>query len=234
MLSRKELFESPHLYEPLGTVKSIRNKASNYPGQNNIIKLFTSSKNRLLLKRNLYRISNSNGSNDNVDFIANLVDNNINEYLATHDIKNYRMAEYQAVGFMDYTELLRYINMEFIKFCHPKLKWNQFNPFREYVEVGPSNDRREVKYNDVMASDLPTINIWANQDTSISSKRFRNSNQIPYFQAHMHQRHYDRDNEGFRVQSKNESSLETFISGYDMSGIHKTLNSWTKSDWFGL
>ena len=233
MISEQDLLDRPDEYEPLGSVKSIRNRAAKMP-KIDLVRLFTSEKNIILLKRNLYRISQSNGSNDSKMYISELVDYNLYKYLDEHDISNYKLAEYQAVEFDDYVSLLRYINIEFLKFCYGDLKWNQFNPFREYIEVGPVDARRQVKYSEVTAADIPTINIWATQETAISCNKFRHHNAVPYYQAHMHQRHYDRSNEGLKTQSANESSLEAPIYGYDMVPIHKLLNSWTKDGWFGL
>ena len=234
MISKRDLFERPELYEPLGTVKSVRNKASVLPVSRSLVRLFTSDKNRFILKNNLYRISKNNGSNDSAEYISDVVDKLLNSYLASHDIENYRTSEYQATGIIDYVALLRHINIEFLKYCHPKLKWNQFNPFREWIEVGASDDRKEVRYRDVSAADIPTINVWANQDTTITDKKYRHRNAVPFFQAHMHQRHYDRSNEGFKVQSANESSLEAPVRAYDMSAIHQVLGNWTDKGWFGL
>jgi hypothetical protein len=233
MISQRDLLERPEEYEPLSSVKSIRNKETKMP-KINMVNLFVSEENRNLLKRNLYRISQSNGSNNSKEYIIKLVESKIPAYLRSHDINKYRMAEYQALGFNDYAILLRHINIEFIKFCYSGLKWNQFNPFREYVEVGPTDDRRQVKFSDVMPQDIPTINVWAIQDVAVSSSKLRHGNNIPYFQAHMHQRHYDNANEGFKAQSANESSLEAPIYKYDMKPIHDTLGSWTKKGWFGL
>lgn len=80
---------------------------------------------------------------------------------------------------------------------------------------------------DLMPEDIKRLDVWQETETNLNSNIYRYGNKIPIWQTSMNTRHYDVSNEGFR-SSKNRSSLNNLVMGYDMSGLINRVNR--KSD----
>lgn len=234
MIPFKNLLEDPENYQPLATEKGWRNRPNEVGYTNvDIFSVFVSDSNQALLANSLYQTARQNGNKASLEKFFNLIPLALDEFCKKTDISGYAMAEDTATGIVNWTDILRAVNNDFLKFCYNLLKWNTFNPFRSWVEVGDAENRRQVRMQDVLADDIPTINVWATQDTQRENKNFRYENKIPVWQWSMNTRHYDKSNEGFACGDPDRASLDNPIYGYDMKPIYKVLDNWTKSDWFG-
>jgi hypothetical protein len=87
--------------------------------------------------------------------------------------------------------------------------------------------------NEILEHEIPTIDVWAEQDISITNAAYRDHNKIPFYQRSMHNRHYDRNNDGLQHADPNRASLDTPINAFDMEPIHDLIDRWTDKDWFG-
>ena len=222
-------------YHPLGSVKAVRN----VPHKQSFVhvdvqEIFTSRDNRLLLAHKLSNEHRKNGGQSPKPKYMQLVNQLIQKYIKEHDINRLHTVDCQAVSQNDYVEILKTVNNRFLQDCYNYLRWNTFVPAREWVEVGAKNNRVQKKFTDLLASDIPTIDVWAVQEVQVSNDVYRNYNKIPYWQTTMHNRHYDKNNEGLSSQNADRASLETPIYSYDMSDINALTDKWTKDEWFGL
>jgi hypothetical protein len=118
----------------------------------------------------------------------------------------------------DWLEVLRCINNRFLKFVQRALRPNALLPSRATVEVGDGENRHRKKFSELLAHDIPTIDVWAVQEVQQYNQHFRYNNTIPVWQRSMAKRHYDRSNEGL-AETEESSSRETIQRGFDMSEI---------------
>ena len=78
------------------------------------------------------------------------------------------------------------------------------------------------KYDKMLASEYHTLNLWNEKIESFTDNSInRYDNKIPYWQTSMNIRHYDKSNGGFHDDIPERSSLDSQISGYDMTNIIK-------------
>lgn len=235
MISHRDLVFNPDDYKPLSSFKSVRNLPNKPDFTNvNIIKLFLSKSNMNLMINNIYRTSRENGHRSSLDTFRLLVPKLAVIFNKENNLNEYEVAEYSATGQTNWVELLRTINNDFTKYCYKYLKWNIFVPTREWVEVGPADNRVQKKYHEMTAADVPTLDVWREQEVQRYNSLFRNNNKIPFWQYTMHNRHYDRNNEGLTHNNADRASLETPVYGYDMKNINKALDKWTSTGWYGM
>jgi hypothetical protein len=234
MISYEDLVFNPDQYNPLSSHKSVYNKA-NVPDftKLDIETLFRSKPNRTMLARSLYRININNGGVSNLDKFVNLIPVAQNEFCMRNDISQYQMAEEDSDEIRDWAELLRVVNNNFTKFCYNYLKWNHFNPFRAKIDVGPLGNRTTKKYSDLLAADIPTIDIYGDYNIERNNKQFWLENKIPTWRASIHTRHLERDNDGLRNGNPDRASLEVFQRGFNMEKVESLIDKWHSKNWWG-
>lgn len=236
MIPYKDLLSQPEKYRPLGSVKSVNNIPSRPDFTDiDIAEVFRSDSNMHMMANSLYKVHRQNGGRLSIEKFLRLTPKLANNFMQKYSIYEFEDVDFQATGQHNWVELLRTINNEFVNYCYKWFKWNQFVPTREWGEVGPIDNRKQKRFYEMTADDIPTLDYWRNQEIQRMNKVFRYHNKIPFWQKTMHRRHHDRENEGFRYDDSDRSSLETPIHhAYDMSDIHKTLDKWTKTEWFGM
>lgn len=232
MISRHDLLYHAEEYQPLGSIKGMRNLPVRFAVDMNDV--MRSQVNMLLLCKSVYRYYRQNGGRASYDKICELVEVCLDRFMKEYDINDFISAEWQATGNNNYSEALNAANNMFMKKVYDLLPANRMVPTREYAIVGP-HDAREVKrYSELTAADIPTIDVWAKAEVQVINKQFRDNNRIPFWQCSMHKRHYDRGNDGFRENDPDRASLENPIYAYDMSNIHANIDHWKKEEWFGF
>jgi hypothetical protein len=234
MISRKALLHDVDNYHPLGSRKSVAN-VPNKPSyvEVDMDAVFASSGNMLMMSRNVYRVHRNNGGRSKLSKFQQLVPALALKFRKRNNLREYQSVEREATGFDNHVDLLKSINTEFMKFCYNSLRWNALVPSRAWGEVGPTDDRKMKKYSEMTAADIPTIDVWQEQETSIMNKQFRNNNKIPFWQTSMHTRHFDRGNDGLK-HTPDRASLDNPSRGFKMDPIYDTLDKWTTDDWFGM
>jgi hypothetical protein len=99
---------------------------------------------------------------------------------------------------------------------------NGLNVFKVKAIVTDKCGRQSLKkYDEILAADYHTIDVWQEQETSRFNKNFRYDNAIPSWQRTMNIRQYDRSNDGLHASNPVRASLNNQIHGYDMSNIIK-------------
>ena len=196
--------------------------------------LFNSESNQLMLARNLYNINKANGGRANLQKFIELIPKVQIEFCKENDLNKFDMSESSVTGQKDWALLLRSINNLFIKKCYNLLKWNHFVPTRESTMVGAIGNRRMKKMSELLADDIPTVDVWNDVDVDRNNNQYWLGNRIPIWRESIHRRHYDLHNEGLRENNPGRASLETPIYGYDMSTVNSTINHWDAKKWFGM
>jgi hypothetical protein len=232
MLSRSDLLNNPELVQPLGSRKGVLNKPTELTIDLN--DLFLSASNSARLKHNLYTIYHQNGGKSTRAKFYQLVELLQMKFAKNNKLNEYITAEADVTGFNNYVEALKTINNDFHKMVYNYLQWNVYNPFKDDIEVGPSDDRRMKKSAEIMPEDFGTLDVWREQFSQVLNRQFRNNNRIPVYRASIHARHYDRSNEGLQFNDPDRASLENPIYGYDMSRIKGAVCNYKSEDWFGF
>jgi len=236
MIPYNDLITNPENYKPLGSVKAVRNVPCKVQFTDiDLGDVFMDPSNLDMQAVSLHKIHRQNGGRAKLDKFLQLIPKLANAFKSRYNLNEFEDVDYQATGQHNWVELLKTINNEFIRYCYKSLRWNNFVPTREWAEVGPVDDRKQKRFYELTAEDIPTLDYWREQEVQRMNKVFRYHNKIPIWQTSMHTRHFDRNNDGFRYDDPDRSSLDTFVHGtYDMSKIHETLDKWTKKDWFGM
>ena len=235
MISYKDLLENPEKYQPLSSHKSVFNKESEKSYARVALEpLFRSERNKQFLADSLYATSQRNGGRASIYSFIRLIPVAQRTFCQRNDISKYEMAEQQASEERDWAELVRVVNNDFLKFCYNLLQWNNFNPFRERAMVGPSDDRRSKKYSELLAHDIPTIDVYADVQIERKNSQYWLENRFPAWRAHQNVRHFDYDGGGYRYGDRDRASLETIDRGFDMTTVNGLIDKWQSKDWFGL
>jgi hypothetical protein len=234
MISFKDLIERPDEFSPLSSHKSVFNRA-NKPAydQVDLESVFRSQPNKTLLARNLYRIGRNNGLCLTLDKATELIPVAQNEFAKRKNISEYSMAEEQATGIRDWAELLRCVNNDFMHYCYSLFRWNSFNPYRERASVGPSDNKISKKYSDLLADEIPTLDLYADYNVETNDSRKWLGNKIPVWRTSIHTRHFDRNGGGYRYGNPERASLEVFQRGFDMTTPYSLIDKWHSKDWYG-
>lgn len=234
MISQKALLFDSDKYHPLGSLKSVFNVPSEQDFVSvNMVRVFLCDRNMSLMSKSLHNIHLNNGGKSPIAKFNKLVPLLAKQFISTRDLSQYQSVEYESTGFNNHVDLLKSINSEFQKYCYSYLRWNAFVPTRAWTEVGPSDDRKQKRMSELTADDIPTIDIWQQQEISVMSKFFRDNNRIPIHQHRMHTRHYDRGNDGLKAEP-DRASLDNFQRGFKMDSIYAGLDKWTNDGWFGM
>ena len=156
----------------------------------------------------------------NVSWVSNKLG-----YNALEDMKKWAqendLDDFESIQ-MDYSEALDYANKQFMKTKTEVLD----QVTRELYMTGTSRPEVERKYPKAWIPEGTfnyTVADWRNKDAYVEQEVFRTNanfrykNKIKSWQTHLHTRHFDRDPEMGR---KDTRSLETLVRGYDMEAIH--------------
>jgi len=232
MLSQHDLLFNPQDVQPLGSRKGVLNKPTEL--KIDMVELFLSDNNSSVLKSGLYAIYQQNGGKASRGKFYHLVELLQRKFVKENDLYSYTTVEAQATGTNNYVEALRAINKDFHSTVYTYFKWNMYNPYKDDIEVGPSENRQLKKSAEIMPEDFGTLDLWREQFVQVLNRQFRDNNRIPVYRTSIHTRHYDRSNEGLRFNDPDRASLETPIYGYDMSRIEDGLCNYKSDSWFGL
>jgi hypothetical protein len=232
MLTVQDLIDKPDMVQPLGTRKGLSNKPTHL--NIDIKSTFISTENTNMLSSNLFKIYQQNGGMQLENNFKRLVPILMDKFLKKTDIMAYRTAEADAVGFNDYTTILRAINYDFIKMCYNYFKWNTYNPFQHDIEVGPVENRVLKKSYEMTPEDHGTLDLWREQFIQLSNNKFRDNNKIPFYRTGMFTRNYDRENEGLLHGNSDRASLDTPIYGYDMVHLKNGLCTYKSEEWYDM
>jgi hypothetical protein len=175
--------------------------------------IFHSAVNTKRLTHLLFNSHRANGGKSNIDKFIRVAPKLMHKFAETHDLNSFMALSPNVV------EALIVCNVEFINFSKQFFKWNIYNPHHEYKLVGPSDAKRYVRNNELSAADMTTLNFEDPQPIYLLPSVQRDT-RIPDRQLALHNRHYDRSNDGVIGRS-----LENFISGYDMSGLYQVVDS---------
>lgn len=146
------------------------------------------------------------------------------KYDALEDMKKWagenELDDFESI-WMDYSEALDYANKQFIK-----TKTNVLDRVtRELSFRETSRPRVERKYPKAFipggtfgytVTDFRNKDAYYEQEVFRTNANFRYNNKIKSWQTHLHTRHYDRDSE---IGRKDTRSLETLVRGYNMDNI---------------
>jgi hypothetical protein len=234
MFSKKDLMERPEELQPLGSFKGVNNQPSFPFIDLDLYELFNSDGNRLFLADNLYKIHQQNGGRSTTEKITLLVPKLMAEFCRNKNVRGYDVAETNATSQKNWSAILKAINHDFIKHCYKHFKWNNFNPFREYILVGENGKRRYKKFQDLMPDDYGTLDLWREQFIQINNNQFRDNNAIPTYRTGIQTRNYDTGNEGLREGDRDRASLENYQRRFDMSTIVQAIDNYRDRDWFGM
>lgn len=231
-----DLLNKPEKYKPLGSRKALNNKEYKHQFASiNIKGVFMSDSNLRLLAHSLYSVHRRNGGRSKLDRFNKITPLLAVEFCKGKNLNGYTDVASSATGQVDWVEVLKAVNNSFMKFCYSRFQWNHFVPTREWAEVGSSGVRKQKRFHQIRPEDVGTLDYWQHQETYRDDSIYRYGNEIPFWQTTMHKRHYDRSNEGFRYDHTDRASLSTPVyNTYDMSQIHKTLDKWKDTEWFGM
>jgi hypothetical protein len=234
-LTEYDLMFNPHLIQPVGTRKGVLNKPNDLPLKIDPYDLFLAHDNVNLLCVDLYKVYQQNGGQSSRDKFRDLVLLLQHKFIKSNNLHLYTTAEWAGTGLINYVEVLRSINEEFNKLVFDYFKWDVYNPFHDLAEVSDlaSGKRYLKKGSELTPDDYGTLDLWRNQITQVSNKNFRNCNKIPVYQAGLHTRNYDRDNEGLKYVA-DQSSKDNHIHGYDMRIPRKSALNYKSDEWFGF
>lgn len=236
VISRKDLLIRPDEYKPLGSFKSVKNKESKPTFlEIDIEKVFKSDSNLKMMANSLHKVHRQNGGRSTIQKFLSLTPKLAESFSRRYDINKFEDVTYQATGHHNWSELLKTVNNEFMSFCYNKFRWNSLVPTREWAEVGATGERKQKRFYELTVEDIGTLDYWRKQETQRINKAFRHNNKIPVWQRSMHNRFYDKSNDGLHSNDPDRASLENFVhGGYDMDRIHELIDKWTDQSWFGM
>ena len=199
--------------------------------------IFMSTSNQICLTRNIHLLHQGNHGLLGYLYFKDIVPKRmyiwISKFLVPENIYN--------------VDIQAYINKQFIKSCselyiyknNDNIENLDCNVFKSNVSVGycdiDNNDNQvnlqKKKYNELLASDYGSIDVWKEQTTEVSSINNRYANKVPVWQKNMNIRNYDLENQGYGNTTES-ASLDNFISGYgdDMDKLIKLKNEKYISD----
>jgi hypothetical protein len=241
MISRSDLINRPNYAQPLSTYKGVANMPSvNGFDSMDIKGLFLYSENQKSLaasllktieRNNIHSLDNIHSDMHSLNDIRKMIPEFQKRFMQNTDISKYHLAEESAVNQVDWVELLKMINADFLGYCRNYFKWNEFFPAREYATVGATGERIKKRFDQLTADDIPTLDLWADQQISVSDNRKWLNNKVPVWRTSLHSRNIDREGGGLRMANPDRASLETPIFNYNMGNIYNTISKWKESEW---
>jgi hypothetical protein len=232
MLSLQDLMISPENIQPLGSRKGVLNKPTGI--KIDIKELFLSLSNVSNMAVNTHNIYRQNGGKTCLKKFKELIILLMKKFAKENDLYGYETVENHTMQIYNYPMILKTINKDFVDFAHKYFGWDNYNPFRDLVEVGTCENKTLKKSADLRPDDYLTLEVWREQFTQVLGRNYRADNKIPVYRTSIHTRHYDRSNEGLKHNDSNRASLDTPIYGYDMREIHKGINNYKSEEWYGM
>jgi hypothetical protein len=232
MLSLHDLMFHPESVQPIGSRKGVLNKPTNV--YIDIKDLFLSPSSVSSMSVKLHSIYRQNGGKTPLSKFKQLVVLLMKKFAKENNLYDYATAEDDTMQIYNYPVILRTINKDFMTFAHRYFNWDNYNPARDTVEVGPADARELKKSAELMPDDHITLEVWHEQFTQALGRNHRDNNRIPVYRTAIHTRHYDRSNEGLKHDEADRASLETPVYGYDMSQIYKNIGNYKSEDWYSM
>ena len=122
-------------------------------------------------------------------------------------------------------QTLDFLNKKFLinhSYLYDRANAKSLNVFRNTGRVTDKCNREsDKKFDEMLAADYHTLDLWQPSETSIYNKAQRYCNKIPVWQSSMNTRTLDRSNDGLHTALPERASLDNQIHGYDMSNIIK-------------
>jgi len=191
--------------------------------------------NQICVTKQIYQLHKNNTGTLDYLYFKSVVPTRMSEWLLNY---NGPLESNESIVF--------YLNKLFIKSCFELYTYKtdtniaaalDTNVYRSEMTMGTCDDNDNIitvtkKYNDLLASDYGSIDVWALQTTEVSTANARNKNMVPIYQKSMNVRKYDKDNQGYR-STLEHASLNTNLNGYgtDMASlIAKKLAQTQKND----
>lgn len=185
--------------------------------------VFMSISNQICVTKQIYQLHKNNTGTLDYLYFKSLVPLRMSDWLLNYS------------GPTESNEsIVFYLNKLFIKSCFDLYTYKttanisaalDTNVYRSEMTMGTCDDNDNVitvtkKYNDLLASDYGSIDVWALQTTEISTANARNKNMIPIYQKSMNVRNYDKSNQGYHATPEH-ASLNTNLNGYgtDMANL---------------
>jgi len=97
---------------------------------------------------------------------------------------------------------------------------SEVNVFKENVESGIIKRRPD----ELTAEEIKNVDVWEPIENYTDNSKFRRNNKFRVWQTSVHNRHYDRSNEGLQHRNSNVSSRTVPQRGYDMTTIYDQTN----------
>lgn len=232
MLSISDLMTADDSIQPLGSRKGLLNKPTNL--KLNMNELFMSNSNTYLLNEGLYSIYRQNGGKSTSNKFEQFISLLQKKFVKENNLTAYTTVESSATGINNHVEALRAINSDFTKFTYGYFRWDNYNPFKDMIEVGTYEGRVLKKSSDIASDDHGTLDLWREQTVQLMGRQYRAFNKIPVYQTSLHTRHFDRGNEGLAFNNPDRASLDTPIHGYDLSNIYDNISNYKSSSWFSM
>jgi hypothetical protein len=232
MLSIQDLMYNTKNIQPLGSRKGVLNKPTCV--KIDIKDLFLSPGNISNISLNTHTIYRQYGGKTGLKKFKQLIILLMKKFAKENDLYGYETVENQTMRIYNYPMILKTINKDFVDFAHKYFGWDNYNPFRDLVEVGTSDNRVLKKSSDLTPDDHLTLEVWREQFTQVLGRNFRDNNKIPVYRTSLQTRHYDRSNEGLKHGDSDRASLDMPIYGYDMSQIHRGIDNYKSEEWYGI
>lgn len=220
--NKSSQFNPLPIYDPI-SVKEERNK----PVYNNMdcisnTQLFLSTKNIFGMCKYIVARNVENMTQVNHKQIQKIIPGQMRKWAIETNINDYEDMHNNPISTM------RYLNEKFLKEngnLYGRRGCQSLNVFQNMGQVTDKCGRQSLKkYDDMLANDYHTIDMWKPQTTTREDSMFRYGNKIPMWQQSMNRRHYDTSNDGLHAAEYERASLNNQIHGYDMSNIVKGAN----------
>lgn len=148
--------------------------------------------------------------------------------------KENSLDDFESLHDNDWLEILHFTNDRFIKKYYIKFKemarhsfnvedslgQSEINVFKEKVMARGSEQRPDR----LTAEDIKNIDVWEPIEEYRDNNKFRKKNKFRVWQTSVHNRRYDRSNEGLQHGNDRVSSRVVPQRGYDMSTIQAQTN----------
>lgn len=189
--------------------------------QKNIKDTFIAQDNQVNVSKRIYQLHKSNGGILNYIYFRSILQARMREWISGFSFEN--ISQVHDIYSVDH---IYYLNKIFIKKCYDLYTFKakdkldivpDSNVYRLSAAIGVTDDNdniaiKNIKYNEMLASDYNQVDVWREQTTEISDGFSRYNNSIPVWQRSMNIRKYDTDNEGYAASER--SSLGNVLSGY--------------------
>jgi hypothetical protein len=193
----------------------------------NRVAVFMSVNNQQYLVKHIYQLHKNNNGQFNYLYFKDIITKKMRTWLDRNNIKMYEIMRESA-------DFLSYVNKLFIRDNEDlyNLGYNinpvDSNVARNTISIGYMTHGDETlimnkRIQDIYAEDIKNMDVWREQTTEVSNSNKRYNNQIVPWQASMHTRNYDRDNQGYAHADPMRASLTTNVYGYgdDMENLKK-------------